>query len=66
MIEHDGWSCSFYEYHDNLRSISGYTDDSDKYCFYGAKLLSLMQTTLSGTLLPYPGEELGMGNMSKE
>ena len=43
MIDHDRWNCSFCEYHDNLRSISGYAADSDEYRFYGAKLLSLIK-----------------------
>lgn len=63
MIERDGWNSVFIENHDNPRSVSRYTDDSDKYRKYGAKLLSLMQTTLSGTLYVYQGEELGMRNV---
>ncbi|KAI4134024.1 MAG: hypothetical protein LQ347_001864 [Umbilicaria vellea] len=63
MIERDGWNSVFVENHDNPRSVSRYTDDSDKYREYGAKLLSLMQTTLSGTLYVYQGEELGMRNV---
>lgn len=66
MIKHDGWNSIFCENHDNPRSVSRYTDDSDKHRFYGARLLSLMQTTLSGTLFLYQGEELGMRNMPKD
>ena len=60
MIEHDGWNSVFIENHDNPRSVSRYTDDSDAFRHYGAKLLALMQTTLSGTLFVYQGEEIGM------
>ena len=63
MIEHDGWNSVFIENHDNPRSVSRYCDDSDTYRECGAKLLALMQTTLSGTLFVYQGEELGMRNV---
>ncbi|KAL8809273.1 MAG: hypothetical protein Q9200_003563 [Gallowayella weberi] len=65
MIEKDGWNSVFLENHDNPRSVSRYTDDSDKYRTYGATLLALMQTTLNGTLYVYQGEELGMRNFPK-
>ena len=65
MIERDGWNSVFIENHDNPRSVSRYTDDSDSGNVrnLGAKLLALMQTTLSGTLFVYQGEELGMRNV---
>ena len=63
MIERDGWNSVFIENHDNPRSVSRYCDDGDTYREYGAKLLALMQTTLSGTLFVYQGEELGMRNV---
>ena len=62
MLEHDGWNSVFLENHDNPRSVSRYTNDSDAYRNYGATLLALMQTTLNGTLFVYQGEELGMRN----
>jgi glycosidase len=63
MIERDGWNSIFIENHDQPRSVSRYTDDSDEWRGYGAKLLCLMQISLSGTLFVYQGEELGMRNM---
>ena len=63
MIDRDGWNSIFCENHDNPRSISRYTSDSDEHRELGAKLLCLMQTTLSGTLFVYQGEELGMRNV---
>lgn len=66
MIERDGWNSVFIENHDQPRSVSRYTDDSDQWRDYGAKLLCLMQTTLSGTLYVYQGEELGMRNVPPE
>ena len=65
MLEHDGWNSVFIENHDNPRSVSRYTDDSDAFRNYGAKLLALMQTTLNGTLFVYQGEEIGMRNVPK-
>ena len=63
MIERDGWNSIFIENHDQPRSVSRYTDDSDEWREYGAKLLCLTQISLSGTLFVYQGEELGMRNM---
>lgn len=65
MLEHDGWNSVFCENHDNPRSVSRYTDDTDAFRNYGAKLLALMQTTLSGTLFVYQGEEIGMRNVPR-
>lgn len=64
MSERDGWNSVFIENHDNPRSISRYADDSDQYRHISAKLLALMQTTLSGTLFVYQGEEIGLRNIS--
>ncbi|OMP85841.1 Alpha-glucosidase [Diplodia seriata] len=66
MIERDGWNSVFIENHDQPRSVSRYTDDSDQWRELGAKMLCLMQTTLSGTLYVYQGEELGMRNVPPE
>ena len=62
MQEHNGWNSIFIENHDNPRSVSRYCDDSGAFRDVGTKLLCLMQTTLSGTLYVYQGEELGMKN----
>lgn len=63
MLERDGWNSLFVENHDQPRSVSRYTDDSDAWREMGAKLLCLMQTTLAGTLYVYQGEEIGMRNV---
>ncbi|KAF1936237.1 glycoside hydrolase [Clathrospora elynae] len=65
MLERDGWNSLFVENHDQPRSVSRYTDDSDEWREHGAKLLCLMQTTLAGTLYVYQGEEIGMRNVPK-
>jgi oligo-1,6-glucosidase len=67
MSEQGGWNSIFIENHDNPRSVSRYTDDfTPSSTAFGAKLLALLQTTLSGTLYIYQGEELGMKNFSLE
>jgi glycosidase len=48
MQERGGWNSIFIENHDNPRSVSRYTNDSDQYRELCAKLLALMLTTLSG------------------
>ncbi|KAF2688107.1 glycoside hydrolase family 13 protein [Lentithecium fluviatile CBS 122367] len=63
MLDRDGWNSLFVENHDQPRSVSRYTNDSDEWREYGAKLLCLMQTTLAGTLYVYQGEEIGMRNV---
>jgi glycosidase len=66
MLERDGWNSLFLENHDQPRSVSRYTDDSDAWREYGAKMLALMQSTLAGTLFVYQGEEMGMRNVPVE
>ena len=65
MIDKNGWNSVFIENHDNPRSVSRYTDDSDEMRDKGAKLLALMQTTLGGTIFVYQGEEIGIRNAPK-
>jgi glycosidase len=63
MIEHDGWNSIFLENHDTPRSVSRFVDDRDEFREQGAKLLAMLQCTLSGTLYIYQGQELGMRNV---
>ena len=63
MSARNGWNSLFCENHDNPRSVSRFTNDSDEYREMGAKLLCLMQASLCGTLYVYQGEELGMRNI---
>ncbi|EMF16754.1 glycoside hydrolase family 13 protein [Sphaerulina musiva SO2202] len=63
MRERGGWNSIFDSNHDNPRPVSQFTDDSDQYRELSAKLLAMMETTLSGTLYVYQGEELGMINV---
>lgn len=66
MDEEDGWSTFYLENHDQPRSISVFGDDSPKYRERSGKLLALLQTTLSGTLFLYQGQEIGMTNIPKD
>nr|POE47394.1 alpha-glucosidase [Quercus suber] len=66
MMDRNGWNSIFIENHDNPRSVTRYADDTDQYRDLSAKLLCLMQTTLSGTLYVYQGEEIGMRNLRPE
>jgi glycosidase len=63
MISRRGWRTLFLENHDHSRSVSHFCDDSDEHRVAGSKLLCIMQTTLTGTLFIYQGEELGMRNI---
>ena len=62
MREWDGWNALFLECHDQARSVSRYTNDTDEYRDRAAKMLALMMTTLGGTLYLYQGQEIGMRN----
>ncbi|KAK4197141.1 family 13 putative glycoside hydrolase [Triangularia verruculosa] len=66
MLDGGGWNSLYCENHDQPRSVSHFCDDSDEYREYGSKLLALMESTLSGTLFVYQGEELGMRNVPLE
>lgn len=66
MIEQDGWNSVFCENHDNPRSVTRYTDDSDQFREVSAKLLCLMEAFLCGTLYIYQGQEIGMRNVPPE
>lgn len=63
MMDRDGWNSLFVENHDQPRAISRFCDDDDKYREISSRLLSLMETTLAGTLYVYQGLELGMRNV---
>ncbi|THH16201.1 hypothetical protein EW146_g4401 [Bondarzewia mesenterica] len=63
LLREEGfWNAVFIENHDQARSVSRYANDSPEYRARSAKLLAMMQTTLSGTLYVYQGEEIGMKN----
>lgn len=59
----DGWNSVYLENHDLPRSISRFGDDSPEHRVPSGKALSMMLSTLSGTLFLYQGQEIGMINV---
>ena len=60
----DGWATVFCENHDNGRAVSRFGDASTTDLWRrSARTIALWQTTLTGTLFLYQGQELGMTNM---
>jgi oligo-1,6-glucosidase len=57
------WSTIFAENHDIPRSISTYGTTDLKYHDKASKVLAMLLGTLSGTLFPYQGQEIGMTNI---
>lgn len=59
----DGWVTTFLENHDHSRSVSRWgSDATEESRVRSAKMLAMLQATLSGTLFLYQGQELGMVN----
>ncbi|CDO93417.1 unnamed protein product [Kluyveromyces dobzhanskii CBS 2104] len=58
----DCWATIYLENHDQPRSVTRFGDDSPEYRKISAKLLSLLEVALTGTLYVYQGQELGMIN----
>lgn len=61
----DAWTTVFCENHDSGRAVSRFGKDSMAYRTDSAKMIALWQTTLTGTLFLYQGQEIGMTNMPK-
>lgn len=67
MQEKGGWNSIYLENHDVARSVSRFGNTSTpEYRAATAKLLALMQCTLTGTLFVYQGEEIAMANLPKD
>lgn len=62
----DAWATVFTENHDQPRSISRFGNDSSKFRFKSGKMLALLQSTLTGTLFIYQGQEFGMCNVPRD
>ncbi|SCU96759.1 LAMI_0F07646g1_1 [Lachancea mirantina] len=58
----DCWSTIYLENHDQPRSVTRFGSDSAQYRTVSAKLLALMEISLTGTLYIYQGQELGQPN----
>ncbi|KAH8195992.1 hypothetical protein TruAng_009830 [Truncatella angustata] len=66
IIGTDAWTTAFMENHDQARSISRFASDAPEHRVSSGKMLAMLNTTLSGTLFVYQGQEIGMINMPKE
>ncbi|SCU99279.1 LANO_0F01354g1_1 [Lachancea nothofagi CBS 11611] len=58
----DSWSTIYLENHDQPRSVTRFGDDSPLWRNISAKLLALLEISLTGTLYIYQGQELGQTN----
>ncbi|KAJ4207618.1 hypothetical protein NW759_013848 [Fusarium solani] len=62
----DAWTTAFCENHDNGRAVDRFGDvSSAEWWLKSAKTIALWQTTLTGTLFLYQGQEIGMTNMPR-
>lgn len=61
----DAWSTVFIENHDQPRSVTRFGNPSPEYREKSAKLISLLQSTLTGTLFIYQGQEIAMTNLPR-
>ncbi|KAJ6089954.1 hypothetical protein N7467_005170 [Penicillium canescens] len=63
----DAWTTVFMENHDQGRSVTRFgSDKTPELRVRSAKMLAMMQSTLSGTQFIYQGQEIGMVNAPKE
>jgi len=65
LIANGSWGTIFMENHDQCRSIDRYATPKPEFREQAAKLLCILQMTLSGTPFIYQGQEIGMENMPK-
>ena len=62
----DGWTTAFVENHDQARCVSRFANDSPEFRERSAKLLALMQSSMTGTQYVYQGQEIGSINLPLE
>ncbi|KAJ5476227.1 Glycoside hydrolasesuperfamily [Penicillium sp. IBT 31633x] len=63
----DAWTTVFMENHDQGRSVSRFgSDKTPELRERSAKMLAMMQSTLSGTQYIYQGQEIGMVNVPRD
>jgi glycosidase len=65
LIMEGAWGTVFMENHDQCRSVERYATPDPQYHSLAAKLLCLLQTTLSGTEFVFQGQEIAMTNVPK-
>lgn len=62
----DAWSTVFIENHDQPRCVTRFGSTSTlENTFKSAKLIALFQSTLTGTMYIYQGQEIGMTNLPR-
>lgn len=62
----DAWSTVFIENHDSPRSVHRFgSTKSLSDIFKSSKLIAMLQTTLSGTIFIYQGQEIAMTNLPR-
>lgn len=66
IIGTDAWTTVFSENHDQPRSITRFGNPDPKWRVPSGKLLAILQSTLSGTLFIYQGQEIGMTNVPED
>nr|WVH01974.1 hydrolase [Naematelia aurantialba] len=66
METQGGWNSNYLENHDQPRTISRFCSDHPQDRAKSAKLLSMFQCSLGGTLFMYQGQEIGMCNVPRD
>ncbi|MFC0471086.1 alpha-glucosidase [Halalkalibacter kiskunsagensis] len=61
-LHNNGWNTSYFENHDQPRSVSRFGDDQ-QYHKESAKMLATFLMTIQGTPYIYQGQEIGMTNV---
>lgn len=59
------WNTVFIENHDHARSVTRFGNDSEGWRAISAKMLCILEVTLTGTLYVYQGQELGLRNFPR-
>ncbi|EXJ79484.1 alpha-glucosidase, partial [Capronia coronata CBS 617.96] len=59
----DGWTTAFCENHDSGRAVSRFGSDSTAHWKTSADIIAQGQSTLTGSLFLYQGQEFGMCNI---
>ncbi|ORY32235.1 glycoside hydrolase superfamily [Naematelia encephala] len=66
MEKQGGWNSNYLENHDQPRTISRFCSDHPEDRAKSAKLISMFQSSLGGTLFMYQGQEIGLCNVPRD
>ncbi|GAA5996855.1 glycoside hydrolase family 13 protein [Rhodotorula paludigena] len=64
--EHKAHALTYLENHDQARSVTRYASDAPEHRLTSSKLLATYLLTLSGSIIIYEGQEIGMINAPKD